>query len=112
MNQMHENLQFRVQVVLAVGTLGAFLATAYYAGVTRSTLREIRKQTPAVQQAATAAQSSAEAAQAALIRSRTPWLFVSGPLQLISPLTFHPRNLRDTVVKFAVKNSGVASNVR
>jgi hypothetical protein len=79
-----DNRQFRVQVWLAIATTLAFIAAAIYAEVAafqwqtmNRTYTEIRKQTKSVQDAATAAQDSADVANKALRyakESDRPWV--------------------------------------
>ncbi len=50
-----ENLNLGIQTAVAIGSIAAFFATAYYAGITRKTSNEIKKQTPAIEQSGNAA---------------------------------------------------------
>jgi hypothetical protein len=72
-NQANSNREYRIQKWLTVGTWLAFIAAAIYAGVAESTRRamvetlvEVRKQTTAAQQSATAATDAATTAQKTL----------------------------------------------
>jgi len=72
--RVRENLNLGIQTAVAIGSILAFFATAYYAGITRKTLVEIRKQTPAIEQSGNAASQAITQAEQHFRAEERPWL--------------------------------------
>lgn len=60
-------LNFGIQAILALGTIGAFAAASYYAYWAKATYMEIAKQTPKITESADVARESLESVQRAFI---------------------------------------------
>lgn len=96
----NDDRQYRLQLLLTVGTWLAFIAAAIYAGIATRQLHEMKLATVATQQAATAAATSADTQTRAFHLEERAWVRAS------------PRNAptfvvgKEIVIPLAILNSG------